>query len=108
MEPVMTTMNKDFAISLDIGGSFIKGALIDRNGRILSRYKTPTGSGQGKDAVIKNIVTVIDQVVNDEVKNRIAGIGVGVPGSVDTRTGTIIAGNSIKNEGRCGYESFVC
>ena len=85
-------MEKDFAIGIDIGGTDIKGAIIDRNGRIITKGKQPTGAGKGKDTVIGNITTLIKNLLNKELAERIAGIGIGVPGSVDTRTGTIKAG----------------
>ena len=80
------------AISLDMGGTYIKGALVSRRGKIEKKLSVPTGAGTGRDAVIKNIIEMIYQL-NKGAENVI-GIGVGAPGSIDTKTGTIL-GSSI-------------
>lgn len=87
-------MDRDLAVGIDIGGTDIKGAVIDRAGKILTRGKRPTGAGTGFAAVLGAIKGVITDVLQHQDRARLAGIGVGVPGSVDTRAGIIKGGIS--------------
>lgn len=77
-------MNK-MAIAIDLGGTFIKGALIDRAGKINSPIQTPTGKDLSPDAVIERLVDVIRRlraVAEKESDNTVIGVGLGCPGGV--------------------------
>jgi glucokinase len=67
------------AIGVDIGGTKIAFAAVDRDGNILTTHTEPTLSAEGVDAVIGRVVTGIDQV---QGSYTIAGIGMGAPGPV--------------------------
>ena len=84
-------------IGVDIGGTFIKAGVVDKAGNILSSIKVPTNSKQGKVEVIKTIIFAIERLMPNygmskygKSKSRISHIGIGVPGSVDTKKGVII------------------
>ena len=49
-----------FAVALDVGGTFIKGALIQENGLILERLTLPTERSQGHRAITSNIKSMIE------------------------------------------------
>ncbi len=72
-------------VGLDVGGTFIKSALLDENGKILRRGKTPTESQSGPDRVIENIRNAIYSVIEEGT----TAIGVGMPGLVDMETGIV-------------------
>ncbi len=40
-------MNTPYAIGIDLGGTFIKAALVDQQGQIVVRKEIPTKSSQG-------------------------------------------------------------
>src|SRR4051794_36465049 len=69
----------DIAIGIDLGGTKIACAAVDREGHILATHTEPTLSAEGSDAVIGRIVTGIEAVRQD---NSVAGIGIGAPGPV--------------------------
>lgn len=75
-------------LSIDIGGTNIKTAIIDRSGRIISqnRIKTP------KDA--ESFFTVLNKEITDCL-GRIRGIAISCPGKVDPNTGTVFFGGSL-------------
>lgn len=73
-------------IAIDLGGTSIKTALVNIGGKIIKKYETGTQARKGTTRVIKNIIGSIEKV---KTKN-IAGIGIGSPGPLDYKTGTIL------------------
>lgn len=69
-------------IGIDIGGTTIKFALMDRQGTIEKKWMIPTNiSEQGKyipDEICYSIRTSFDK----DVLSEVAGIGIGVPGAI--------------------------
>ncbi|MEP7294299.1 MAG: ROK family protein [Chloroflexota bacterium] len=72
-------MQQNIAIGVDIGGTKIAFAVVDRDGNILATHTEPTLSEQGVDAVIGRVVTGVDKV---RQSFQVAGIGMGCPGPV--------------------------
>lgn len=66
-------------IGLDIGGTKIEGIIVDENGKILNKIRIPTNAEEGKEAFIKNILSVSRQLWQEPL----CGIGIGVPGPVN-------------------------
>mgnify|MGYP001283283796 FL=1 len=73
-------------IGVDLGGTNIKTALINLDGKIIKRYETKTRVNKGSVILINNIIDSIEKV---KIKN-IAGIGIGSPGPLNYKTGTIL------------------
>ncbi len=79
---------KMMAIGIDLGGTNIRGALVNKEGELVEQYSEFTPAKEGRSAVIKKICLVIDYLMN---KNKnILGIGIGTPGIIDQNTGNII------------------
>lgn len=78
-------------IGIDIGGTNITAGLVSSEGDILFQKSCPTLPSRGWDIVVQDIINlireVIDKAPNDE---KVAGIGIGVPGVADKRTGNVI------------------
>lgn len=79
-----------FAIGVDLGGTNLRIAAVDGNGKILEKVTTGTEVARGRDRVIE---AMCDAVRNVALKyssaGALAGIGVGVPGIIDMQTGTV-------------------
>lgn len=77
-------------LSIDIGGTNIKYALLDRAGNIIEKNKmvTPTTG-------IEEFTTSINEII-DQYKNIVRGLAFSVPGTVDIHTGTIYHGGSLE------------
>ena len=56
-------MENKFYVGIDLGGTFIKGGIVDQNGRVLTSDKTPTESEKGADGVAKNIAALVDSLI---------------------------------------------
>ena len=72
-------------IGVDVGGTYIKSALLDDNGKILKRGREKTEAHEGPLTVIKNIKSSIASVWEAGV----VSIGIGMPGLVDMSTGVV-------------------
>ena len=79
-------------IGVDIGGTNIKLGLIDADGRILHQTKTPTAPERGSDAIIASIVSALKDLLQQATlrPEDLASIGIGVPGTADADTGTVV------------------
>jgi len=76
------------SIGLDIGGTNISAVICDDRGNII--YSCTRKSDYYGDQYLKNIEDIIEQLLK-ESQTDICGIGIGVPGTVDSSTGTVIA-----------------
>jgi len=87
----------NYYIGLDIGGTKIAGALVSATGKILTRNKTATPKRVKAKDIYNCVIEAIDDLIESGgVKStEIKGIGVGVPGIVDTRNHHILAAPNI-------------
>ena len=75
----------NYAVGIDIGGTFIKAAIVQSNGTIVIKRSIPTQSGDPVDIVFSRIYELILQLL-DQTKidmGRVVGVGIGIPGIVD-------------------------
>ena len=73
-------------VALDVGGTAMKGALVDRYGALLHVESRPTGRERGVDAVTEAIVEFAGALA-DKSSASVAAAGVVVPGLVDDARG---------------------
>ena len=78
-------------MGVDIGGTNIKLALVDKRARLTGKRTFSTAGFKGKSALIDGIVSRIEDLISDQglKKRDIIGVGIGAPGAIDVRTGTI-------------------
>ncbi|HZZ37864.1 MAG TPA: ROK family protein [Acidobacteriaceae bacterium] len=79
-------------IGVDIGGTNIKLGLIDADGRILHQTKLPTVAERGSDVIIASIVSALKDLLQGASlrPEDLTSIGIGVPGTADAATGTVV------------------
>src|SRR5688572_13700962 len=82
----MTTDNHNY-IGIDLGGSTIKGGLVNAHGEILYETRVDTEQNQS-EALLEQILTFA-RALNTQAEGRAAAIGIGVPGLVNTQTNRI-------------------
>lgn len=80
------------SIGVDIGGTNTKIGIVDEAGAILLQRKTATDPRQGCDIIAASIVGRVHSMLKETGTHRgqITGIGVGVPGTADSTTGTVV------------------
>ena len=84
-------------IGIDLGGTFIKGGVVDGAGNILLSDKVPTESDKGAGQVAKNIALLALSLMERlSLKAAdVVGIGMGVPGMIDGKAGNVIYSNNL-------------
>lgn len=77
------------AVSIDLGGTFIKAGLINYKGEIIYFIQKETQINLGKEKAINNLKKTIKELINKTNKKKITGISLGVPGPIDFKRGII-------------------
>jgi len=72
-------------IAVDLGGTNIRAARVDVNGRIMAREKIPTEARSGMQTVVRRIAQLVAKL---RTSNTLA-VGVGTPGVPDPQTGVM-------------------
>ncbi len=96
-------MINKYYIGIDLGGTFIKGGIVDREGKILVSDKIPTEREKGEQGVCENICKLSKMLLEKTaLKNEnIIGVGIGVPGIIDSANGEVVY------HGNFGWEHFM-
>jgi len=76
-------------VGVDLGGTKIAAAIVNEQGEILKRVHIPTNAKAGEEAVINNVIKACDTLLEDADEPP-RSIGIGVPGSVNSKTGRVI------------------
>jgi len=76
------------AIGIDLGGSKIEVALVDRMGVVIKRRRLATDVVGGPEAIAGQIVGGVKELLEDEALSAI-GVGVGVAGQIELNTGLV-------------------
>lgn len=86
--------------TFDVGGTFIKHALLDEHGSILSQGKVPTPK---KDQIsfLKRLDDVIKQY------GEVDGIAISLPGTIHTDTGYIAQGGSLRYNSKTNLKEIL-
>jgi len=93
----MTLRVMNYYIGLDIGGTKIAGGLVSASGKVLTRTKTSTPKRVRPKDIYTCVTDAIEELIHEGgIKpSLIKGVGVGVPGIVDTRNHHILAAPNI-------------
>ena len=96
MEMITTEIRK-YYVGIDLGGTFIKGGIVDDLGNVLVSDKTPTQSEKGSEQVAKNIANLAASLLEKAhlTTEDVVGIGMGCPGMIDSTTGVVIFSNNL-------------
>lgn len=85
---------KKYSIGIDLGGTKILIALVDRNtGEVLEHVKKKTKKDKGPKNIIRKMLEGIEELIKNSGKtfDEISSIGVGAAGQIDRKNGVIIA-----------------
>jgi len=82
---------------LDLGGTFVKGGIVDEKGNILIAGKVPTGKERHYSEIaadMANLIKDLAKKANISMDDVIA-VGIGSPGTIDSKNGVIYYSNNI-------------
>ncbi len=84
-------MHDEVIIAVDLGGTRLRAARLDKQLNILERHETLTRAEEGRDATIQRIKDLIYEVLPDDDETPVAGIGISAPGPLNPETGVVVA-----------------
>ena len=85
----------DYSIGVDLGGTNLRAASVDKSGKMLNKVSGSTDLAAGRDAVIGDIVRAIQKLKAEAGPARLAGVGIGVPGFILMEEGRIVGSNNL-------------
>ena len=80
-----------FALAIDLGGTWVRAALVARAGRIAWRGRVLTGSQEPRDVIVGRVNDLISEALSGKAGDKVAGIGIAVASPVDPDTGIMYA-----------------
>lgn len=77
---------KKYVVGVDIGGTSVKNGLFDEAGNLIEKWEIPTRKENGGELILKDVAEAIEKQLSDKgiEKQELLGVGVGVPGPVQT------------------------
>lgn len=74
-------------IGIDVGGTSIKGALIDEAGKLYGEDSVRTGNGA---EIIDGVAAVCNRFISQAGNEKVKGVGVGCAGVIDSENGKVV------------------
>ncbi|MBE6121764.1 MAG: ROK family protein [Solobacterium sp.] len=85
-------------IGIDLGGTNVRVAKVAEDGTVLAQVKGPSYGQEGPEKVMANLKEMVREIPD---WRKCSGIGVGVPGPVNTEEGTMVLSTNLP--GFTGY-----
>jgi glucokinase len=82
-------MPSTYSIGVDLGGTNLRAAVIQQDGKLLEKVSSATNIGDSPEPAIEVIVRGIQTLQGKYGKASLAGVGVGVPGFIRMKEGVI-------------------
>lgn len=81
-----------YFIGIDLGGTNIAAGVVSEDGALLCQATLPTGAARPDPEIVAAMAAAAEQclALSGLAKSQISAVGVGVPGAVDTYTGTVL------------------
>src|SRR5512147_1010177 len=83
------------SIGLDLGGTKIAAALVDRSGSVVSKLVEPTLAEQGVESVVARMASCV-QTLLERAGQPVVGLGIGTAGMTDSKKGSVIMASNLK------------
>lgn len=80
--------NLDQVLAVDLGGTYLRIALVDGSGKIHDQLKQRTPRGDSPDVIVDALANAADKWNRDG--RRIAAVSIMVPGTVDTENAVVV------------------
>jgi glucokinase len=80
----------DYSIGVDLGGTNLRIAAVDEQGKLVEKTTLETRVAMGRDHVVSDMCAAIRQLSEKhKAAGKLLGIGIGVPGIIDMETGMV-------------------
>lgn len=88
---------KKYYAGIDLGGTFIKGGIVDEEGNLIVKDKIPTKQNGDYLAASDDMAALVRRLCDKSSidLHTLAGVGIGAPGSIDSQNGIIVYSNNL-------------
>lgn len=80
-------MNSSFRVGIDLGGTSVRGVVLDDGDAEIVRVRMPTR--RGREGVVASVLAVVERLGTVLPPAGIRSVGIGVPGVVDPASGQV-------------------
>jgi glucokinase len=88
-------MAGSYSIGIDLGGTNLRAAAIDKDGKMLAKISGSTPMAEGPGPVVDDMARSVEKLRDQFGREHLAGIGAGVPGNIDMAKGVIVGWNNM-------------
>jgi predicted NBD/HSP70 family sugar kinase len=85
----------EYSIGLDLGGTNLRAAAVNRAGKILEKISVSANPMLGRESLLGGMVAVINDLRSRWGTDQLAGIGLGIPGFILLKEGVIRNSNNL-------------
>lgn len=92
-------MDARYVIGVDLGGTNVRAAVVDFEGKIIGQGRTDAKAMEGLDITLAQIISAIRMAVEDSGVSisEIGGCGMGIPGTVKNAEGLVLWSPNFKD-----------
>src|SRR5678815_423705 len=84
------SVSQNLVFAADLGGTYLRVALVDESGKIHHQAKQRTPKGDSPDCVVDALVSAVEEWRSDDESPRIAAASIMVPGTVDNENAVMV------------------
>ena len=86
------------ALGIDVGGTSIKGGVVEDSGKLLETFRIVVTKGEPQEETVKKLIELIKNFLkeNNYKTEDLIGVGCGVPGIIDSTNGIITFSGNLK------------
>ena len=81
----------EYVVGIDLGGTRMRAALLDRDLNIVDRKEVLTNAQQGLETTIGRMQDLVRGILPTDPEAHVAGIGISAPGPSNPNTGVLVA-----------------
>ena len=91
--------NANHVVGVDLGGTNVRASVVGRDGKIVSEFRTESLAMEGLDITIGQIVKAVKAAIklSNVDTSDIAGVGMGVPGTIRSEEGIVLWSPNFKD-----------
>jgi len=93
----MGERSKRYYAGIDVGGTHFGVGIVDENRKLLSKQSMPTGAGRPFGVIVKEMADTAKTLIARAglAESQINSVGIGVPSTVDPKTGHVVFANNL-------------
>ena len=92
-------MKTNFVVGVDLGGTNVRAAVVNGEGKILGEARTDSKAMEGAEVTLSQIITAIHNAIADAgiSHSQISACGMGIPGTVKNAEGLVLWSPNFKD-----------